>query len=197
MMCVDESVILKNGITIGELLFMYSLYYRVNFEEARDSLIKKGLITATYDENYNATGLRVTYKGVTLINNIIIDSGPNNGEDRLTFLATKLKEIFPKGKKPGTSHYWSEGIPLIERRLKTFFKKYGDGFTDDQILSAAKEYVEGFNGDYRFMRVLKYFIFKIMRDGDGDTEVESQLLNYIENAGEVQEMQTNWTSEII
>lgn len=197
MMCVDEGVILKNGITISEILFMYSLYYRIDSEEARNSLIKKGLITATYDENYNVTGLRVTNKGVALMNNIVIDSGPNDGENRLTFLATKLKEIFPKGRKSGTSHYWSEGIPLIERRLKTFFKKYGDKFTDEQILNAAKEYVEGFNGDYRFMRVLKYFIFKIVRDGEGDTEVESQLLSYIENAGEVQEMQANWTSEVI
>lgn len=197
MMCVDEGVILKNGITISEILFMYSLYYRIDSEEARNSLIKKGLITATYDENYNVTGLRATNKGVALMNNIVIDSGPNDGENRLTFLATKLKEIFPKGRKSGTSHYWSEGIPLIERRLKTFFKKYGDKFTDEQILNAAKEYVEGFNGDYRFMRVLKYFIFKIVRDGEGDTEVESQLLSYIENAGEVQEMQANWTSEVI
>lgn len=197
MMCVDEGVILKNGITIGEILFMYSLYYRIDSEEARNSLIKKGLITATYDEDYNVTGLRVTNKGIALMNNIVIDSGPNDGENRLTFLATKLKEIFPKGRKSGTSHYWSEGIPLIERRLKTFFKKYGDKFTDEQILNAAKEYVEGFNGDYRFMRVLKYFIFKIVRDGEGDTEVESQLLSYIENAGEVQEMQANWTSEVI
>ena len=100
------------------------------------------------------------------------------------YLATQLKGVFPKGKKEGTNYYWAEGVALIIRRLKLFFKKYGNEFTDEQIIQASKKYVEGFNGNYQYMRLLKYFIFKEKIGAGGEVEGDSELISYIENAGQ-------------
>ena len=107
----------------------------------------------------------------------------------------KIK-INPKGKKDGTNYYWADGVALIMRRLKLFFKKYGNTYTDEQIIKAASKYVEGFNGNYTYMRLLKYFIFKEKVGAAGEVEGESELINYIENAGQEENLRNDWTSTL-
>lgn len=104
-----------------------------------------------------------------------------SGEE-LTALATKLKEIYPKGKKSNTQIYWAEGVALIEARLKLFFKKFGY-HKPEEIIDATQRYVDSFNGNYSYMRVLKYFIFKDVKGAEG-VEKSSELLSYIENKNE-------------
>ena len=74
----------------------------------------------------------------------------------------------------------------ISLRLKKFFKLYDNTYTDEQILTAAKNYVETFNGQYNYMRVLKYFIWKDEKKLTEDEKIQvveiSDLANYIENA---------------
>ena len=82
------------------------------------------------------------------------------------------------------------------RRLNTFFLKYGDSYTDEQILNAARQYVEGFNGNYRYMRLLKYFIFKESLNANNEVEGGSELLTYIENEGQEDTLKDNWTSTL-
>ena len=74
---------------------------------------------------------------------------------------------------------------LIVKDLNNY-QKY-EIYTEEQIIKAAKKYVESFNGDYRYMKLLKYFIFK--------EEIESStsdLLTYIENAEEESDLKNNW-----
>ena len=77
-----------------------------------------------------------------------------------------------------------------------FFKKYGADYTDEQIIQATKSYVESFNGDYRFMRVLKYFIFKEEKGADGMVESTSDLINRIDNAGQEDTENNNWMNAV-
>ena len=105
-----------------------------------------------------------------------------------------VRKVFPQGRKPGTSRYWTEGVSLIDRRLKAFEKKYGK-FPDSEILDAAKRYVASFQGNYQYMAVLRYFIFKEVVGKAGDLESKSDLLTYLENSGEVDERQ-DWTAEL-
>ena len=128
---------------------------------------------------------------------MIVDSDKKSKPDeRLTQLATRLKEVFPKGKKDGTNYYWADGVALIVRRLKLFFRKYGDTYTDEQIVKAAEKYVQGFNGNYTYMRLLKYFIFKEKVGAAGEVEGDSELISYIENAGQEENLRIDWTSTI-
>lgn len=187
----------SNGITLGEALLMLATANKADLKEAEQALIKKGYITADRDDLFQQIGWRLTNKGTEIIDSVVLDSDKHQeSEDRLNSLATKLKEIFPKGKKDGTNYYWAEGVALIVRRLKLFFKKYGNKFTDEQIIQAAEKYVQGFNGNYQYMRLLKYFIFKEKVGVNGEVEGDSELVSYIENAGQEENLRNDWTSSL-
>ena len=107
-------------------------------------------------------------------------------------LADKLKELFPKGKKAGTTYMWRDSTAVIARKLKTLVVKYDYQFTEEQAIKATKAYVESFNGDYTYMQLLKYFILKSLPDG----EIKSDFMSYIENEGQEDELSDNWLNEM-
>ena len=195
--CLNKKAAQQNGITIDEALLMLVIHNKANLEGAERALIQKGLITAERNDLFQQVGWRLTNKGTEVLDSVIMDSDKEQEpQDRLIQLATKLKEIFPKGKKDGTNYYWADGVALIVRRLKLFFKKYGNKFTDEQIIQAAEKYVQGFNGNYQYMRLLKYFIFKEKVGANGEVEGDSELINYIENAGQEENLRDDWTSSL-
>lgn len=195
--CLNKKATQQNGITIDEALLMLVIHNKVNLEGAEKALIQKGLITAERNDLFQQVGWRLTNKGTEVLDSVIMDSDKEQEpQDRLIQLATRLKEIFPKGKKDGTNYYWTEGVALIVRRLKLFFRKYGNKFTDEQIIQAAEKYVQGFNGSYRYMRLLKYFIFKEEVGANGEVEGGSELINYIENAGQEENLRDDWATTL-
>ena len=195
--CLNKKAAQQNGMTIDEALLMLVIHNKANLERAEEALIQKGLITAERNDLFQQIGWRLTNKGTEMLDSVIMDSDKEQEpQDRLIQLATRLKEIFPKGKKDGTNYYWTEGVALIVRRLKLFFRKYGNKFTDEQIVQAAEKYVQGFNGNYQYMRLLKYFIFKEEVGANGEVEGGSELINYIENAGQEENLRDDWTSSL-
>lgn len=187
----------SNQVSLGEVLMLLAHQNKIELKKAQDLLIQKGYITAERDSLFQQNGWRVTRKGQELLDSVVLDSESSEKSDAdILSLAEKLKEVFPAGRKDGTSNYWAEGKALIAKRLKAFFKKYGTDYTDEQIVNAAKKYVESFNGNYQFMRTLKYFIFKD-RDIAGEREYTSDLLNYLENAGKEEVLKDDWTSTTI
>jgi hypothetical protein len=195
--CLNKKATQQNGITIDEALLMLVIHNKANLERAEKALIQKGLITAERNDLFQQVGWRLTNKGSEVLDSVIMDSDKEHEpQDRLIQLATRLKEIFPKGKKDGTNLYWADGVTLIVRRLKLFFKKYGNKFTDEQIIQATEKYVQGFNGNYQYMRLLKYFIFKEQVGANGEVEGCSELISYIENAGQEEDLRNDWTSSI-
>lgn len=195
--CLNKKAAQQNGITIDEALLMLVIHNKADLERAEKALIQKGLITAERNELFQQTGWRLTNKGTEMLDSVIMDSDKEQEpQDRLIQLATRLKEIFPKGKKDGTNYYWADGVALIVRRLKLFFKKYGNKFTDEQIIQATEKYVQGFNGNYQYMRLLKYFIFKEKVGANGEVEGDSELISYIENAGQEEDLRNDWTSTL-
>ena len=185
-----------NSITPGEVLLLLALHNNYDLEREQVSLINKGLITRMPTKDGIPGKYTCTRLGINILNNTIMDSiklsTPN---ETINNLAKELKEIFPKGKKPETNYYWADGEQLIVRRLKLFFKKYGL-FSNEDILDAAKRYVQSFNGDYRYMKLLKYFILKEKVGAAGDIESSSDLLNYLENKHQEDEENQNWMDEV-
>ena len=195
--CLNKKAAQQNGITVDEALLMLVIHNKANLEGAERALIQKGLITAERNDLFQQVGWRLTNKGTEVLDSVIMDSDKEQEpQDRLIQLATKLKEIFPKGKKDGTNYYWTEGVALIVRRLKPFFRKYGNKFTDEQIIQAAEKYVQGFNGNYQYMRLLKYFIFKEKVGANGEVEGDSELISYIENAGQEEDLRNDWATTL-
>ena len=81
-------------------------------------------------------------------------------------------------------------IKEVSNKLKRFFVYFGETYSDSQIISATKRYVQSFNGDYRYMRLLKYFIWKndkVKTDSGVSIEQVSDLASYIENEGQEDE----------
>lgn len=196
-MTVSSDGCMQNNISIGEAILLLLYYTKTDIDKNRTLLINKGFITESRDISMHPSGWRVTNNGLGILDSVLLDSSEyKRDEQALLNLAGKLKEIFPKGKKDGTSNYWSEGKALIVKRLKAFFKKYGEEYTDDQILTAAKKYVEGFNGSYQFMRTLKYFIYKDVVV-NGEINYSSELLNYIENANNTEVLTDDWNTDLI
>lgn len=214
--CLSKEGCQKNNISLAEALLMLAIHNNADLDTARKELIKKGYITADRDDLFQQIGWRLTNKGTEVIDFVIVDSDKKQEpDDRLIQLATRLKEIFPKGKKDDTNYYWADGVTLIVRRLKLFFKKYDaslndifneeahimtvkdyNKFIDDRIVRAATKYVQGFNGNYQYMRLLKYFIFKEKVGAAGEVEGDSELISYIENAGQEENLRNDWTSTI-
>jgi hypothetical protein len=112
-------------------------------------------------------------------------------KERLINLANKMRELFPAGKKPGYAYTWRDSTSCIADRLEKFFLKYGN-YPDDKILQVTEEYVKSFNGNYTYMQLLKYFIWKNKVTGEqlvrgrivGEVERQSQLAAYLQDTKE-------------
>lgn len=90
-----------------------------------------------------------------------------------------LQNIFPSGKKEGTNIYWRGNSSEVRKKLEVFIAK-NPHVTKQDILDAAKKYVQSFNGNYNYMRTLKYFILK-NENKNGEINYTSDLLTFIEN----------------
>ena len=188
---IDSDACLNNGTCIGEVLLLYEYALKISPESMKQSLIDKGYITNAGDlfGRYTATG-----KAVKLLDNVLADSSVDD-DTKITELATKLKELYPKGKKEGTNQFWADGVSIIVKRLKIFYKKYGF-YDNDIIIKATEDYIKSFNGDYRFMKTLKYFLWSEKVNKAGEVEPTSDLLTYIENADEVDELSNDWLNDL-
>lgn len=188
---IDSDACLNNGTCIGEVLLLYEYALKISPESMKQSLIDKGYITSAGNlfDRYTATD-----KAVKLLDNVLADSSVDD-DTKITELATKLKELYPKGKKEGTNQFWADGVSIIVKRLKIFYKKYGF-YDNDIIIKATENYIKSFNGDYRFMKTLKYFLWSEKVNKAGEVEPTSDLLTYIENAGEIDELSNDWLNDL-
>lgn len=168
----------RNNISPSEIITLLMVANNVDYLATLDVLHKKSYV------NYHNGKFSLMEKGQQIIDTINFESGvPIKERCNQVSLAKQLKNLFPKGKKEGTSQYWTEGEALIAKRLHKFYDKYGK-FDDDTIINATKKYIEAFNGNYRFMRTLKYFIYAEKINVAGEQESTSDLLTYIENLNE-------------
>ena len=109
-----------------------------------------------YDNN------TLTDKGKSIVQKVNVDNYLNSKieKDNIKDLASELQKLFPAGKKPGTNYYWRGFKQEIIKKLETISNKFDFEFTKEQAINATKRYVDSFNGDYRYMQLLKYFILK-------------------------------------
>ena len=195
---IDEGVCEKNGIEVGELLMVLIIKLGDNVSELCSQMLNKEIIVT--DNNISGNYL-VTQRWNDVAETVLLDSDKDRQSvDRLENLVIQLQAIFPEGKKEGTSQYWRGNKREILLRLKKFFKLYDNTYTDEQILNATKNYVTNFNGNYNYMRVLKYFIWKdekkLHEDGKMGVVEVSDLANYIENADSTNDLKDEWTSTL-
>lgn len=192
---IDEGICKKYGMTLSEVLGV--LLVKTGASQAIfHEMLEKQMVVV--DGMFNQP--LVTQRWDDVVSNILLDSDSERQSDnRLEALAIALMDVFPKQKKVGTSHYFRGNKKDVILRLKKFFKLYGNKFTDEQILEAAKKYVQSFNGNYQYMRVLKYFLWKDEKKVNAEGEVyideSSDLATLIENV-DSDDFRQDWTSTI-
>lgn len=187
---INKDVLEKNNLSMDEFLVLLLTYNKANIQEVKQSLVEKGLADfSVFDDE-----LIISSTTKDLITSISIDSDVKvlSKDKEFRELADKLKELFPKGKKAGTTYMWRDSTAVIARKLKTLVVKYDYQFTEEQAIKATKSYVESFNGDYTYMQLLKYFILKSLPDG----EIKSDFMSYIENEGDENDMGNDWNTSL-
>lgn len=188
---IDEEICNKHGLSIAEVLYLLLSVNKTHIPTLRSQLpANLGIESPLIDWQFF-----VTDKGVELLSNVVIESEPQIKQlgDRFEILAEKLRKVYPSGKKDNT-YYWRDSTQVIAKRLRLFAKKYGMDFTDEQAVEATKRYVDSFNGNYKYMQLLKYFIMKNVNEGGQVAEV-SQLLSYMENPEDTQ-FENDWDIEL-
>lgn len=193
---IDTDALVKNGMSIGEFLTMAISYFNVNLKESRNSLIEKEFAFADNTDDTKVI-LNRNSKNLFFYKLLASEEKIHNRVDRFINLAKLLKEIYPKGKKPGTNYMWRDSDAVIAKKLMTLVVKYNFEFTDAQAVEATKRYVQSFNGNYTYMQLLKYFILKTTTDADGNTIIKSEFMSLIENEGQENENNVNWTDELV
>ena len=196
---INKETLAKSGISVDMAFYLASIYFDKPYTyDTFDIASKQGLITYNHLDRYNLPiQPKLTREGVELVESIFLNSEfkGNNGDDsdRYDELADKLRELYPKGRKEGTSYLWRDSHAKIANKLRTLVKKYNFKFTDEQAINATKRYIESFNGNYSYMQLLKYFILK----KDKDTgEENSQLMSYIENEDCTDAGNDDWMNEV-
>lgn len=191
---IDTDVCAKEHVGLPVVLSVMLLQTGVDLQELKQDMLDEEVLVDHGGDLYVTQAWADKVARVLLLSDKEVPK-----EDRLDNLVTKLMEIFPKGKKTGTSVYWKGNRKDNKLKLQKFFKLYGNDYTDEQILKAAKQYVDSFNGNYTYMRALKYFIWKddkkVDAEGKGYVEEVSDLATYIENMDQVNTNTEDWNVE--
>ena len=179
---INEEIAKKEGLELSELFAILLVKTGANIPKLFEDMLKKEILVKDLFNDF-----MVTQRWDDVCSTILLKAEDNMpSDDKLVELSKKLMELFPTGKKAGTTlTYWRENIKEVKLKLQKFFKLYGNHWSEDEIISATDRYVKSFNGDYRYMRVLKHFIWKdekkINSEGKGYIEEVSDLATLLEN----------------
>ena len=193
---IDQTILENNNLTLEEFLVLFLSAKEVDIGNISQSLIAKGFA----DKDLFSSGkLVISDKVKDLISTISIDSDKNviDKDSEFTELATELREIYPAGRKDGTTYMWRGTTAEVAKKLKTLVVKYGFVINKESVIKATKEYVNSFNGNYRYMQLLKYFILKSVKDADGNVDIKSELMSIIENSGQLDAQKEDWVSNMV
>ena len=84
-----------------------------------------------------------------------------DNESFYTQLAEQLRELWPQGEKDG-KYPWRDSVKNISIRLQFLWKEraLGTKYSIDDCLVAARKYLSQYEDNVKYMKILKYFIFK-------------------------------------
>lgn len=193
---IAQSVLDKHGLTIEEFMVLYLASKSADLKACMDSLVAKGF---AHKNLFVEGSIVVSDMTKELISTIAIDSDKSviDKDDEFIELANELRELYPAGRKEGTTYMWRGTTAEIAKKLKTLVVKYKYSFTKEQVIKATKDYISSFNGNYKKMRLLKYFILKSEKDADDNINIISELMTLIENEGQIDMHRDDWMSTMI
>ena len=192
---VNDTICKKYNISIEEVLVLIGLKF--SSQEIFQKLNKERYLLDLGSSIFNEeVKYRLSRKANEIISYILAESTEAVAKrtTNIEELADKLRDIYPNGKIVNSNYYYRCNRQDIINKLKTFFKMYGTKYTDEQIINATQKYINSFNGNYTYLKLLKYFIWKDERlKGES---VQSLLADFIENESSEDTTSSDWTVEL-
>ena len=176
---LDTDVINKSALSFPEFLLLLFIRQGNSIKDVLFSLQNKGAVVDNFDDYL------ITQHYSDELDSILLSSDSTiPKDDALLPLAEKLMAVMPQCKKEDTPYYFKCNKREVVLKLKKFFKLYGY-YSDEDIINATRRYVDSFNGNYKLMKLLKYFIMKdekkVNSEGVGYIEESSMLATLLEN----------------
>ena len=192
---VSDEICKKYNLSIEEALVLIGLKYSSQeiFQKLNKERFLLDLGSSIFEEE---TKYKLSRKANEVLSCILAESTDVVAKrtTNIEELADKLRDVYPSGKIYNTNYYYKCNRQDIINKLKTFFKMYGTKYTDEQIINATRKYIKSFNGNYTYLKLLKYFIWKDERlKGES---VQSLLADFIENESSEDTTNTDWTIEL-
>lgn len=177
---INSEVLRKNNLTFGEFLIMLMGYYGIDYDENHDILVNKNLVESNL---FKKCSIVLSDNSKKLVLKILMESDDKAANSGIDFesIAAKLQLEYPDGIKAGTTYNWRGELDEVAQKLRTLVVKYDFIFTEEEAISATKEYVSSFKSPYTYMQLLKYFILKTVKNSHGHTEINSEFMSIIEN----------------
>ena len=192
---VSDEICKKYNLSIEEALVLIGLKYSSQeiFQKLNKERFLLDLGSSIFEEE---TKYKLSRKANEVLSCILAESTDVVAKrtTNIEELADKLRNVYPSGKIYNTNYYYKCNRQDIINKLKTFFKMYGTKYTDEQIINATRKYIKSFNGNYTYIKLLKYFIWKDERlKGES---VQSLLADFIENESSEDITNDDWTIEL-
>lgn len=194
---IDTEILEREGIGLDEALYLLSVYKKkpIDFNTVQKAKVENKILK--FDNPRDP--VKITPKGQSLVESILAKSKIHVSSDNLEryrTLADKMRDTYPKGLKPGTNYQWRDSTAIIADRLMKLVAKYNIEFTDEEAIEATKRYISSFNGNYRYMQILKYFISKQKPVEGAPAEQNSQFLSFLQNTENTVDNQ-DWTANLV
>lgn len=171
---INEAMLEKYNLSLAEALILITSEIAEKNNTTLDYILRVMKL-----KNYILSDGSLNPLCLNIVKGLSKSNAPNKiNKIDLSFIKS-LQNIFPKGKKEGTNIYWRGNSSEVRKKLEVFIAK-NPHITKDDILDATKRYVQSFNGNYSYMRTLKYFILK-NENKNGEINYTSDLLTFIEN----------------
>lgn len=175
---IDTDVLKKNNIYLEDFMLLLLGYYDCDVGNSLSRLNMQGLASKDFRANGNIV---MSDNAKNLVARILIESSEKLKQSPIKdfdTLAEKLMSIYPKGNKEGTTYSWRGTREEIAQKLRVLVVKHNFIYTEQEAINATKAYVYSFQdkGDYKRMKLLKYFL---LRTKNG--EITSDFMSIIEN----------------
>ena len=182
--CIDTIRARTNGVKLTELYSLLLVESTPYVDQTLHDLEHNGFLETDY-RGYKF----LTKWGQDKIQAMLERVSPNARNVKpLEEVAKILINFYPKGMMPGTQIPWRSTPSEIAERLRKFFTYYPD-YTIEQVVQTTKKYVDSFNGNYKYMKLLKYFIFKnedvVDNEGHVRREMVSRLAEWIDAGDDI------------
>lgn len=190
---IDTNVLEKEHLTLQQFLVLLIAYKNENYKEIMDSLIESKIAQKDLFDPYS---LVLSDNVRNDIARILVECDKDVVNSGIDFdaIAVKMRDLYPKGYKPGTTYLWRDSVATIANKLKTLVSKYKFYFTEEEAIVATQEYLDTYKHDNKFMKLLRYFILKTDNDGVGNKQIKSDFMTIIENNRLKKEDDNNETS---